>query len=331
MTLRRRVIRRYPTIYYCHSGSLQLRKENTHAITLTLDLIRRYIESVVMFGNYWIMITSIDGFFHSRPSLDDCADTSKRKMTRFTEAIIHCKAKHGKAYYELSLFVGNLELLTVGGLHGHEAKPDKAAFLGSSIPNLPFDLQKERRSTEIYIKKHPAITSFSNRHVRQYGKFAAGYKWSGSSDRFISDGLYPVNPINYTEHPAGGASVVAQLASFFLQCLASRSIDKDGLERMLFIACTAPVVKKLIDNKKIISFNVINRGISADGHVSRCMKAAISAMALLETRAGCGTAAFLPVLQKMKDTCLNLMDSGYAAKLKTANSNAVRLYNRNHG
>lgn len=72
------------------------------------------------------------------------------KSTRFTEAMIRPKSMHSKAYYEVSLFVGDIELLAVGGLHGHEAKPNKTPFLGSSIQNLPVALQNGRHSCSIY-------------------------------------------------------------------------------------------------------------------------------------------------------------------------------------
>ena len=280
----------------------------------------------------WLVLVDCAHHIISRKKHSDCADMSKHTSTRFTEAVIRAKGMHGKAYYEVSLFVGNIELLAVGGLHGHEARPNKNPFLGSSIPNLPIALQKESRSSSIYVKEDTAMSTFSNRHLRKYGKIAAAYKWSGHSDRFVSSGFYPVNPLQFTDHIVAhkGISVVTQLASFFLTCLATKSATQEDWTRMLSIACTDVSINKLIKNKSRITFRVIQRSISQGSRISQFIQVVISGLALLEPRVGSGEAGMLPILQQMKDICIKVMGTAYAAKIRTANASAVRSYSQNH-
>ncbi|KAI8148102.1 hypothetical protein BJV82DRAFT_485216, partial [Fennellomyces sp. T-0311] len=107
---------------------------NTEKATeIAQELICRYLEAVVMFGRYWILVTSLDCFFHSRKSLDDCADLSSKEYQRKAKTVMRQKTMLGRTYMEASMLIGNIELLVTGGLHGQEVQPVKYAFLGSSI------------------------------------------------------------------------------------------------------------------------------------------------------------------------------------------------------
>ncbi|KAI7874192.1 hypothetical protein K492DRAFT_200154 [Lichtheimia hyalospora FSU 10163] len=172
----------------------------------------------------------------------------------------------------------------------------------------------------IYIKEHIAKSTFSNRHLRQYGKIAAAYKWSGHSDGFVSSGFYPINPLQSTDHIVvhKGISVVTQLASFFLTCLATKSATQERFHQQINQKQESHYLssypKKHIARKSHIT-------VYAGGHIRFGVAGATGAI----WRSWHAT-----YLTTNEGNCIKVMDTAYAAKTETANSNAVRSYSQTH-
>ncbi|ORY96381.1 hypothetical protein BCR43DRAFT_416430, partial [Syncephalastrum racemosum] len=156
---------------------------------------QRHVESIVLFDRCWFLFTSLDAF--ADRAYDDCSNFSEQPFQETVMASVTPKSyMGGKEYYEISLYIGSVELLAVGGFWGICGGNDVHPFLGSSIPNLPIDLQGSKSSERIMTLIHPPRTSTSNRLLRQYIKQQASCPWSFHSYRFMTQHFYPANPLH---------------------------------------------------------------------------------------------------------------------------------------
>lgn len=73
-----------------------------------------FIESIIMFDDLFIFVTSLDAFLHH--GIDDCAyglkDVFEKPKVRIKERVLM-----DKSYYEISIFWGRLELI-IGSIIG---------------------------------------------------------------------------------------------------------------------------------------------------------------------------------------------------------------------
>ncbi|KAL1926070.1 hypothetical protein VTP01DRAFT_6107 [Rhizomucor pusillus] len=81
----------------------------------TLDVS---LKQLVTIGNGSLFLASLDASLHRRTSLDDCPDNASSVFQRHSTSAMRAKAPFGWNYYELSLRIGDLELVAVAGIHG---------------------------------------------------------------------------------------------------------------------------------------------------------------------------------------------------------------------
>ncbi|KAI9275745.1 hypothetical protein BDA99DRAFT_555511 [Phascolomyces articulosus] len=100
------------------SGRATLHNSDKRSILVELKkYVTQFIESVFVFGNHWFFITAIDGLMHGKP-LDDAAEDGLFTLYEAPTAIIKEKSFRGQRYYEVSIFIGYLEFLLIGGFFG---------------------------------------------------------------------------------------------------------------------------------------------------------------------------------------------------------------------
>lgn len=208
---------------------------SSEATSFVQKWAKKYLEAVVMFDDVWFLITSFDVFWHQR-HFDDCADGFATATTDHSYALVRTKNQHGKYFCELSIFLGDIELLAVGGFYANDASSSHHGFLGSSVPNLPAVLRQGKSSTAIFARELPCQYGVSNRHIRQYAKQSALNNWSYHSRRFLDKGFYPVNPLALADRqdlvPAKSRDFNV-MASYYLNCAAEQHIDKEDVKRLL--------------------------------------------------------------------------------------------------
>ncbi|KAL9553729.1 hypothetical protein MBANPS3_003154 [Mucor bainieri] len=94
----------------------------------------RFLGCIIEFPVCTIYITSLDAFVHLGKDKDDCANRLV-KFEKHAYAKIREKANFGISSYEVSIFIGSLELLAVGGIVVTKEE-DAQCFLGSSVKPL---------------------------------------------------------------------------------------------------------------------------------------------------------------------------------------------------
>ncbi|KAL1929199.1 hypothetical protein VTP01DRAFT_2258 [Rhizomucor pusillus] len=98
---------------------------------------------------------------------------------RYIEAIVIFESYSGWDYYELTISIGDFELVAVGGFHGDHVNDLRHPFLGSSISSLfPPKLEQLNVATNILIRGRCGKLCSSNRLLRQCGKSSANLEWS---------------------------------------------------------------------------------------------------------------------------------------------------------
>ncbi|KAL7332409.1 hypothetical protein PS15p_204458 [Mucor circinelloides] len=106
-------------------------KEDTEEIVS--DIGKRFVGCLIDFGFVKTYISSLDAFVHLGDAIDDCANNIKLKENTVF-AKIREKANFKNSSYEVSVYIGSLELLAVGGVVFYEDK--RECFLGSSVKPL---------------------------------------------------------------------------------------------------------------------------------------------------------------------------------------------------
>lgn len=173
------------------------------------------------------------------PTLDDCADQANIPLGSQSFAQIRVKSRYGRDFYELSIMLGTIELLAVGGFHGNAVSCGSHAFLGSSISNLPPQLKQSQRASNIHIRVQPCRYTSSNRHIQQYCKAASGQAWALHSFRSVTKAFYPVNPLAYGDHLPSltrNGRILHLLASYILSCAACQCARHEAIDSMFTLA-----------------------------------------------------------------------------------------------
>ncbi|KAF7729616.1 hypothetical protein EC973_003989 [Apophysomyces ossiformis] len=234
--------------------------------TLVTMYGEHFIESVMIFGEYWILVTALDAFVHRSPALDDCANDNQGTFFHVPEAHICVKSFYGIDYYEVSIFIGHLEFLAVGGFFGSLTSSTRMGFLGSSIHGLPVALKKSIKADSILTRTTPGSCTRSNRLLRQYGKIHAARNWSFASTHFATQGFFPVNPVNFSSHPQlppRMGKTTHALVSCVLACLCRVTARQDEIFVTLQNAFKIPAIQKLVvDNYAISSFTALDKLLS---------------------------------------------------------------------
>lgn len=316
------------------SDDPRLSPSTTIDITDAHDLVRnlgdRYMEMVILFGQFWFLVTSFDVFIHKSLDIDDCANKTDRQYESHPKACIISKSMHGQAtYHELSVFIANVELVAVGGFFGKDDHPEITGFLGSSIKHLPVELRQPTTSMQILVRMKSAESSVSNRHLRQYAKMAAFHTWSFHSLRFATRDFYPVNPLAFGDHAVtinGLGGIPCRLASRFFLCVAKRRVCGSDIEYALMKAVSDPMLEKSTKNMKPITFRKISKSATLSSSTTGFMKTAIDAMTLLEKDLGKNDSICLQSMPVLSEMVVKLLNAGYADRLTTANKTATKLY-----
>ncbi|KAI7874385.1 hypothetical protein K492DRAFT_120308, partial [Lichtheimia hyalospora FSU 10163] len=171
--------------------------DHESASILADTLAQHFIESILFFQSWWFMITGFDVFIHNHCSIDDSADSTLSTFHEHAIAKISEKGYHGaNRHYEISIFLGHVELLAVAGLFGNVDQIEKQAFLGSSVKNLPTHLQRPATASKILIRKEGARVTKTIRLLRQYAKMSSNRQWGYYSYAYAAKHLYPVNPLH---------------------------------------------------------------------------------------------------------------------------------------
>ncbi|KAJ8657323.1 hypothetical protein O0I10_006876 [Lichtheimia ornata] len=302
------------------------------AQSTAVDIGERYIEALVIFGSYWFLVTSVDVFLHGCPTIDDCAHQGDWKYQESVQASIAIKSRFGQSkYIELSLSLGAMELLAVGGFFGHHDHPAVKGFLGSSIKDLPHELRQSQSSTHILIRKTPATFTRSNRHLRQYAKSSSSFLWSLHSHRFVSQECYPVNPLAFGDHPItrkgrGGAS--SRVASMIMKCISKKRISKNELDMMLMKLASDSSMKKVIKGRDTVTFNSISKKMMTPefDDINTYMKTIIAAGELLEGELNDREHASLRQLSTFTAPVVNICNAGFSERISSANTTAISAF-----
>ncbi|KAI9303823.1 hypothetical protein BJ944DRAFT_231832 [Cunninghamella echinulata] len=144
----------------------------------------KIIESIFFAKTMWYFATQFELYERDAKLIDDCAiEQNYYPTSPSPTAIIHKKTDKGKSWNELSIFWGTHELLITGGLAGTTTGVvGITAFLGPSLPILIPSFNSSKVKTLVRIR--PADFIQRERRLRNYGKYAAGYKWSYHSKLF---------------------------------------------------------------------------------------------------------------------------------------------------
>ncbi|EPB86248.1 hypothetical protein HMPREF1544_06976 [Mucor circinelloides 1006PhL] len=157
------------------------------------DIGKRFVGYLIDFGFAETCISNLDAFVHLSDVIDDYASTIKLKETTVF-AKVREKAKLKNSLYEVSVYIGSLELLAVGGVVFYEDKQE--CFLGYSFkPLIPLMSQgRNVVSRTIYTKKAPFEVINSERLLRQYYKAHSSKLWSFHSKNLFNLGFFPTEP-----------------------------------------------------------------------------------------------------------------------------------------
>ncbi|KAG2212562.1 hypothetical protein INT45_000722 [Circinella minor] len=296
-----------------------------------------YLESFVMFEDYYIYPISIDAFWHNNSTLDDCADAATTIYSTSAQAIIkEHKATTGAYYYEASIKIGYVELVFTGGFIGSSTHYTITPFLGSSIGCLPLSLKVGNKRADI-IKRRLSTAKYvsTNRHLRQYSKIGANYRWSLQSIRHVLQGLYPLNPLYYKNHVAFGTTqkaTIHSLAAGIINAITKLSISKDVIKNLL------RVTKKLMEYKKYIrgvnSFAKLQANIdqqeSTGAKTSNYKYRIVECLKILEAAANQVDGNIELVEIEIRNKALEMMNSGYSNALTSGNQKVCELFAKNH-
>ncbi|KAJ8651795.1 hypothetical protein O0I10_012643 [Lichtheimia ornata] len=293
----------------------------------------QFIESILLFDDYYIFVTALDAFVHGKPLLDDCANLVQKPFQETPEAQLRAKEFHGKEYYEISIYFGNLEFLVVGGFFGSTTGITRTGFLGSSIHNLPLALRSCKQSSEILTRALAADTTHSNRLLRQYGKFSSRYTWQFLSTYYVIKGFYPINPLDYNGHilvPKAKAFTTDTLISVILRSTSRATFTQSDLTAALYATMQIPSVKKLLSgDSSIMTFNNIISKVTTSTNEKYCtaqLQEAIRIMGLMETALQQDEQHhnLLGMLPTLKESCLSFMNNGFANSLKHGNTAIIK-------
>ncbi|KAI8973631.1 hypothetical protein BDF20DRAFT_907120 [Mycotypha africana] len=164
--------------------------------------IQQFINCIIKFNGFSLLVNSFDVFYHNHKYYDDCAHALNR-IDRVITARVSRKTYTDKQFMEISIFAGYYELLVVAGyIHKHGSI---TPFLGSSVGNFKLD---EDTTTCI---KVPALASefiCTKRLLNQYVKRRSHNLWGFHCARSFAGGIYPISPIELMNHASQKARML---------------------------------------------------------------------------------------------------------------------------
>lgn len=282
----------------------------------------------------WFLITSFDAFLHHMPTLDDCADKSSMAPKLQSTASMRVKTQFGTDYFELSIHIGSIELLAVAGFQGDATTCNYNPFLGSSISSLPPELKENRISNTIHVRIQPAPFSTSNRHLRQYCKASANFPWSFHSLRYVTRGFYPVNPLAFANHLSSVTSnggTIHMMASFFLSCAAKGRVTSAEVQNMFKLAARDRSISKHLSQSSTFASAATSLPTQHKAKMSYVV-IVIQSLAFLESIAeqSDSTKNLYTKLPETKDKVIQILNNGYAHRLKSANKMVIQKASAAH-
>ncbi|KAI8143237.1 hypothetical protein BJV82DRAFT_105430 [Fennellomyces sp. T-0311] len=311
---------------------------------------KHYIQSIVIFDEFWFFITAVDAF--SSRTYDDCSNNSDKPFHEMATASISTKNYlGGKSFYELSIFVGHMELLVVGGFWGRcsgASRRDIHPFLGSSIPSIPKNMKQQRRTTDIYTLVQAPCTSTGTRLLRQYAKLQSGNMWSFSSLRFATKGFYPVNPLSYKSHTSQAIAMeklcIHDLASLALRgvALPTSFSDKDIQQAMLTALKIKSMGHHFSDQQESPTFTGLSVNAKHELTMNNKKRTywhdVIDLLAILEKLVngindkvgGISLTAIVSKHDVIQPLALGIMNNGLAAKVKACNSKVIEKFKQSY-
>ncbi|KAG1625366.1 hypothetical protein G6F44_012685 [Rhizopus delemar] len=156
--------------------------------------IRQFVNCIIKFDGFTLLVNSFDVFYHNHRYYDDCAQYLNR-IDQIATARVSRKTYTNKQFTEVSIFAGHYELLIIGG---YLCKSGSITpFLGSSMNKYNL---LEDSTTSISV---PAVQSGfikTSRQLNQYFKRHSHQLWSFHCARSYTKGFYPISPIELMDH-----------------------------------------------------------------------------------------------------------------------------------
>lgn len=304
---------------------------------------QQHVESIVFFDRCWFLLTSLDAF--ADRAYDDCSNYSDQPFQETLTASITPKAyMGGKEFYELSLYIGNVELLAVGGFWGVCGSNDVHPFLGSSIPNLPRELQSPQSTERIMTLIHSPRTSTSIRLLRQYIKQQASCAWSFHSYRFTAQHFYPANPLHFKAH-ASKVTIydkpsMIELASFALRGVVTPELYSriELLDAMVLARQIKQLAPFFEEQGAQATFACLHKKAKEEASSHRTLIPTSGILSILEDVAsqndldeeGIKAISLVAYHKELREYCTTIMNSVLSKKVKATNAKIIEKYKLAH-
>lgn len=228
-----------------YNNNIDIRKFFTCGVDDAFHQVQQFINSIIHFNGYSVLVTSLDIFFHNHKYQDDCTH-SLPKIFKVATAKVSRKTNTDKSFMEISIFAGYYELLIVG-VYFHK-NGSTIPFLGSSVDQ--FTLVEE----ETQIINVPAIASnyvATTRLLSQYMKCHSHHFWGIHCASSYSKGVYPISPIEYMNHACKKISRKTNNHHFFSSMLhlitSPKAIKDDHMEDLWSVFILLLFYQKLME------------------------------------------------------------------------------------
>lgn len=239
-----------------------------------------------------------------------------------------------KTFYELSIFFGHLEFLCTGGFWGEWTSSELKPFLGSSIRGLPQSMKGSNTTTNIFVTATAQRSTFSTRLLREYGNMASNSALGCHSSQFANSGFYPVNPLQYDDHPATSSTngrSINSIFSFILRCIAAGTVKKEDIVDLLR---RAALIKELATYFKsdTTTFKLLAAEMDSSTRCTAFQQITIGLIAELEsiTENNGNDNNIIPHLPSIKKKVLSAVNAHYSKTIKNANDKVIKLYQSSH-
>ncbi|CEP17438.1 hypothetical protein [Parasitella parasitica] len=154
----------------------------------------RFVNCIVTFEAFSLLVTSYDIFYHNNRFEDDCAH-SLDSIFQVPTAKVTRKTYTNKAFTEISIFIGHYEFLVVSGFLNRNGT--LMPFLGSSMHK--FNLREEV-STRIDVPTTASPNVRTIRLLSQFVKRRSHELWGIHCLRSYLQGFYPISAVSFSNH-----------------------------------------------------------------------------------------------------------------------------------
>ncbi|ORE00935.1 hypothetical protein BCV72DRAFT_323872 [Rhizopus microsporus var. microsporus] len=203
----------------------------THSMFFTCGVeeamvhVKQFVNCIVQFDTFSLLVTSFDIFYHNHKYEDDCAQSLDRIFQAPT-AKISRKTNTNKKFMEISVFVGHYELLVVGG----------------------------------YFNIHGSPFVRTSRLLNQYVKRKSHELWSLHCQYAYNKGFYPISAISFTNHysQVHKCSNSQHFLSQVLRLISSTMVIKPAeLDSLWALLLRLPSYKKMVETASTIPTNFV--------------------------------------------------------------------------